>query len=337
MTIPTAAYVVERTATMTAQREAEEARRGELLRQAQVLVARQESAGWSDDVWDLCRNAAAIRGGDDVRDLAAASLVGLDARPRKRFAGTRATSLAFDPKGHRLLMNTVTGRRDPESETGNPLPGSALLWDLTTGEERQLDFAGQGPVAFADGEPRQLIVAEDQTSVAWIDLVTRREVLRLTIPLELLPGRVVSTCSTPDCSTVAAVLVQQEQQTSVLIWDGRSGQLLKQQLLETEIFALSPDGSLLATTGKNGDITVRSLRDETQLSRLRGSGREIQKLSFGRDPRQFATPEADGGPRMVVGFWIFGWHGDHLGCRAGGSHVVLPGRLVLRIESGVLT
>ena len=86
----------------------------------------------------------------------------------KRFQDIQSNCLLFDTQGQRLLMNTVAV--EVESGSDVPVPGAARLWDVATDELRDLKSAGNGPVAFADDVPRQLVVADDDASFAWLDL-----------------------------------------------------------------------------------------------------------------------------------------------------------------------
>ncbi len=275
VTIALATVVVQHAAANTARREAEAAKRGQLTLRAQTLVTRHETTGWSDEAWELCRRAVAIEQDEDVRDLAAATLVGLDASRCKRFLGIHSTAILFDTQSQRLLMNTDDGQ--------------AGLWDVTTDELRELKSAGNGPVAFADDVPRQLVVADDHASLAWLDLTTHSEILQFSVPQELMPAEIVRTCVTPDSSTVAAVVHPSERNLQVVVWDGRSGQLLHGFSAATDSFALSPDGSLLATADQNGNIAVRSIQDGADLCTLRGTGHPVAALAFGRDSRQLGA------------------------------------------------
>jgi serine/threonine protein kinase/WD40 repeat protein len=293
VSVASAAFQVQRTELVQARREAEIATRGQWMLQAQMLVAHKDTAGWSTRAWELCGAAAKVERGSDVRDLAVATLAGWDARRCKRFVDANSTCLLFDKQGRQLLMNTVVGWQGLNSGQRVPVPGLARMWDAKTDEVHELAAAHDGPVAFADDAPRQLVVTDDRTSLCWIDLRSQEVVRRFVIPPDLLPVQAIVTYVTADGSTIAATGTGRENQGYVLVWDGRSGQLLQQLSTVVESLALSPDGVLLALGDKNGDITVRSIRNQDELRVLRGRGHQTQSLAFGRDPRRNAQSEVE--------------------------------------------
>src|SRR3954451_10179727 len=79
----------------------QEAERQSLIRQAQDIRLKPRSWGWRDEAWELQRKAATIRPDDILRDQAAATLAGLDARVVTCIRAESA-ALAFDTRGERL-------------------------------------------------------------------------------------------------------------------------------------------------------------------------------------------------------------------------------------------
>src|SRR5262249_38133424 len=83
--------------------QAEAAKRELQLQRLQQVRLTPHRNGWSDDVWELVRSLGKVRYDLDLRNQAAATLIGLDATVAKRYNDLGASSVAFDATGKRLL------------------------------------------------------------------------------------------------------------------------------------------------------------------------------------------------------------------------------------------
>lgn len=130
-----------------------ERQRGVLLQEAEMLRAGERQAGWSSNALQRLVRAGRLGLDSALRDQAAATFEGLDARLSRRLPSVSATALAFDPHSSRLLMDGGEG-------------GHAKLWDLLTQRVTALPVTNSGPVWFAlDGSPRQFCSGDRKSVV----------------------------------------------------------------------------------------------------------------------------------------------------------------------------
>ena len=132
--------------------------------ESQEISVGMHSSGWSREAMRLLENANAIRPGDDLRDLAAATLIGLDAAPiyehefpyPPKPGQMGVGRVVFSPDGVRVL---AAGWRNRNRNDLSP----ALLWDGNIANKSTPSARpGEGPVAFPDANsPLQLILPGD--------------------------------------------------------------------------------------------------------------------------------------------------------------------------------
>jgi WD40 repeat protein len=271
-------FTGERERTRAAHREA-------LLQQLQRFRSGLHSGGWSSQAWELVRQVAALGASDDLRNQAAGTLAGLDARLVKYLDGEGASALAFDALGRRLLLGSTPGSGD---DPGKP----ARLWDGESDRPVASDATGAGPVAFApEGTPLQLAPDPEApgTLLLW-DMVRGRLVHRLASPDTEGPGRPHALVLTSDGGFAAAAF-----QGKVVAWDARSGSLLARITQATSAIALSPDGALLAAGNEEGRIVLWSLPAEERLATLATGRPAVNSLALGRDPWRI-----EGGPGWLL-------------------------------------
>ncbi|HEX8199803.1 MAG TPA: serine/threonine-protein kinase, partial [Isosphaeraceae bacterium] len=153
-------------------------RRESLIQQIQRRRLSPHRNGWSDQLWDLVNQIRAIPGDDStLRNEAAATLFGLDARSPLRFEDFGASSVAFDREGKRLLMGGVEDRVRA--------PRKTKLWDGEARQLHELRSTAKGPVGFrADGIPIQLVAQGqgERNTLTLVDLAKGQALTQFTIP-----------------------------------------------------------------------------------------------------------------------------------------------------------
>jgi serine/threonine protein kinase/WD40 repeat protein len=276
------------------QAQAAAIREAEARQQDQHLLAIVQSntrdGGWSEKAWALVRKAAAVRGYDErLRDLAALSLAGLDARKLKgldALAASSATTLVFDLAGDRLLMSGTEDRK------GKPVAG-AQLWDTRTGKLQVSDRRGAGPVAFRGGNqgPVQLVEGQDGSLIVY-DPIRRQKISTCRLsgasPLRGRDDRLgfVVAALAPDGSRVAAVLREATAEPIVAVWDAATGNQLFTAPLppgtSASAVAFGPGGQLLAVA-TGGRVTLWSVPGGEELGSLATESVVVHCLAFSPD------------------------------------------------------
>src|SRR5207249_4114500 len=150
---------------------------------------RPRSAGWFEAASKLLQDAVPGRADgtwiNQVRNQAAANLIGFDAGRLTQFDQFGASAVVFDNAGNRLLMG--------------PLKNGAKVWDGTTSPPLISSQSGLGPVAFLpDGTPVQLRYDDQGGSLILSDVITEQTVREVKLPNSkaAVPPRLVSL--TPD-------------------------------------------------------------------------------------------------------------------------------------------
>jgi serine/threonine protein kinase/WD40 repeat protein len=267
-----------------AHREVAETARGESQYQSLVLQLQQirllpHENGWSERAWDLVRQAAAIRADAGLRDQAAATLAGIDARLVRQLEGVGATSVAFDREGKRLLIGGI--EPDPKQD------GRARILDLTGDRPPVVcGLPGPGPVVFRDdGTPLQLVARPGGGLVLW-NLDRRCAVAQFEIP-----GGATSEglALRSDGSSVAASVTTADGQGKVLVWDVESCRLRHQFAGKATALAFSDTGELLAAGDEDGRIRVWKLSTGQETAELSQGRNTIHCFSFARSPHRDAA------------------------------------------------
>jgi WD40 repeat protein len=243
----------------------------------QIDRATRQRDGWSEEAWDLVREAASIRTDEDLRDLATATLTGLDAQVSKRFEFWGA-SVAFNTEGDRLLC-------------GGYDKLGARLWDNLSDVVYTSTRVGPGPVCFGvDGSAWQVLAESPRHYVIW-NVAESREVRTLEIPLvrgelpdqeQTLPAMAI----TPHGDLFAASPILPDGSGTVALWNATTGDLLRQFLAKASALAFAPDGQFLAAGDDSGQIFVWSVSTGEQAVRLFSDRLGIHSLAFARDKRR---------------------------------------------------
>jgi WD40 repeat protein len=283
------------------QRTGQARRRAELeshLQQIRRVRLTTHSNGWSDEVWKEVGAAAGISKEDRLRNEAAATLAGIEARVAKHFPQP-ASSVAFDPAGRRLLVGGISDHRDGKALT------STQIWDSASDTILDTWQARAGPVAFGpNGTPLQLVAGDWPTLRLWD--VGKGQPVR-GYPFTSRPGEPAVTAfslndlklpvlaMTPDAYLVAASAGGPTEQGTVAVWRGTSGELLGRSPGKATALAFSAEGSFLAIGTHEGRITVQPLgpgvREPVVLP---GPRRTIHCLAFSPDNRRLAAGGAGG-------------------------------------------
>jgi serine/threonine protein kinase/WD40 repeat protein len=290
-------------AALEAQASARDRQREVLLLQLQIdrLALRQND--WSDRIWQRVLEAACLRRDDVLRDQAAATLVGLDARLVKAAEQLDASSVAFDSSGQRLLLGGTRPR------DGAP-PEGAKLWNPVTDDRQASQQIAEGPVAFnPEGVPLQLVPRVEPSVWLW-DVANQRRVQEFLFaskpqqPKALALARnalgFAVLAMTPDGRRIAAAATTAApDQETVAVWDAASGQLLLQEVTRASALTLSATGSHLATGDADGRITVWSVDEAKTMAAFPSAPRTIHCLAFSSDQRDLAAGDSGG----VVTIW----------------------------------
>jgi WD40 repeat protein len=282
---------------------AQERSRDLLLQQMQLLRLMEHHAGWSDAGWKMVRDAARFPHDDELRNQAAAFLVGMDARLDVDFTGQfNASSIAFEREGKRLLIGGFDKRENAFDKRKNVPACGARLWN---GAEPLVisQLLGAGPVAFRrDGTPLQLAPdAKDRLRLILWDIGRQKQVQEFRFspksdpqPLNKRNGPLMDLTTDPDQVAASAVLA--DGSTQAVVWDGASGKAVREidaGARKITALAVAPDGSCLATGDQDGRIVLWPLPDGASVE-LPSAGRTmVNGLAFGRSPRRVGRTAPD--------------------------------------------
>ena len=272
-----------------ADRRAEARQRQELERRlllnssSEIRQNSSRDAGWFEVVEGKLAAAAKIRLDDEVRNEAATTLSGLDARLLyPSFTNVAGASAAFAPDG-RLLVGGLANTR------------AQLIH--TNGNREELAIVGEGPVGWTpEAVPVQLTMLNNRCLLR--EALTgrvRREFLR---PAELagMDANASVLAMTPDGAYVASSFTNQHEER-VIVWDAAIGTTLGSVLAtNTTALGLAPDGSLLAVGDGSGDVVIRAVPGLKDVARLPASlGRSvIHTMVLRLDPA--VVPEEEAAP-----------------------------------------
>jgi serine/threonine protein kinase/WD40 repeat protein len=253
-------------------------RREVLLQQAQRIKQSRANNGWSDEAWELIRQASEIERDDRLRDAAVATLLGLDARIIKRWA-LPGSSVAFDDAGKRLLI----GGTDRHSA----IPAApARLWSSEKDHEQQSTLPGEGPVGFdVEGNPLQLVLQKDQRRLLLWDVVRGKAVREFPLPVkEEAAGDAVFGVSNP----VTHVAYSWHKRT--FVWHVSSAKVIADFPFAVDALAFSRDGEFvaLAESGKSR-VVVWSLPKQESMAELPLGNLQATCIAFGK--RRFRSNE----------------------------------------------
>jgi WD40 repeat protein len=263
---------------------ARDRQRDSLWQQLQLVRRGTRLDGWSGRARKLTAEVAALGLDARLRDEAAASSAGIDARPREPLGRVEASAVAFDPAGKRLLLG---GTSDWQSKR---LLEGARLWDGATGELITSQRPGPGPVAFLpDGAAVQLALGK-AALLLW-DVAGQRPVSECKLDLDPANrprGLVANALRYPvlalsPAGPLVAAAITRVRQDTVAVWQGKSGKrLFERPRANVSALAFSPRGDLLAIGDKEGHIDLWSVAHGERVT-LRPTRTTIHALAFSHD------------------------------------------------------
>jgi hypothetical protein len=231
--------------------KANEAERQAVILKAIAVFGGPHSAGWSKEHWQFWGDAARVGVGKEVRDQAAASLAGLDARVLKS-THLEASSVTLDARGERVLLGGMDAR--PTRSAAGP-----RLWDLSA--DREVKFArpaAEGLVAFRGDTPLTLVgpVRDKQATAELWDLRRGRKLQTYRFANQPARADPPVLALTPDASVVAAAVTGDGGDGVVAVWDTASGKQLVEIPIAATALALSSRGAFVALGDKQGRVAV---------------------------------------------------------------------------------
>jgi WD40 repeat protein len=254
-----------------------------------LLKAAQSSSGvheqaWSRRSWAMFDQVAQVRRDGEVRDLAAATLVGLDAELVKQLSGpkesdgTGASGIAYSRDGRYVLA-------------GGAGKLHAWLWDSQTGREVHSPHPGEGPVGFTrDGRPIQVVLTatpDNEVSFLLWDVAGRKEVAK--IPIAVPIGMQLAKASlSEDTALLSASFASglEAGKGRVIVWESATGRLVRQIDRAATDVATSPDGKWLAAGSHDGRVTLWPLPVGDPLPPLACSRTAVQAVAFSPSVRR---------------------------------------------------
>ncbi len=287
-------------AAYSASEREQEQRHRTLLEQLQVIRFSPHDIGWSGRAMNLAADAARIRRTHLTQSLAAATLRGLDAVPRKHFENKSASSLVFNRRGDKLLLGGIYQHGQTPAE-------AARLWYMDTGEfELVSPHVAPGPVGFLGDIPVQLVPREGPELLLW-DISNKQPLrtFRLNLPSDGAKGwrwfggdaRSHPTgpliVMTPDATRIAAAAIGPDRKGVVTVWNGATGKTLATFERPVQALALSADGNYVAGGDSIGGITVWPL-DGGEPTTIRATRLEVLCLAFRSDGRVLAVGDSGG-------------------------------------------
>jgi serine/threonine protein kinase/WD40 repeat protein len=251
-----------------------------LLQQAQQLRLTPHKQGWAEGVRGRLSEAARLRPGDDARNELAAASAGLDARLFKDLPMPGVTALAFDADGRRLLA-AGWAERSAAGVTEHP----THLWDAATDETTVSRQPGEGPVAFRDGVPLQLLAPTDRrpTLLLW-DVSGQKAVGEFPLPAGA-KAEAKWLALAADGRRLAAAVELPGGKRSVLVWSADSPKPVCTLDAPAERLAFATGAPLLATGDGDGAVSVWSLPTGERLAAFADRRVAVKSLAFGRFPR----------------------------------------------------
>lgn len=252
----------------------------------QRLRLESHADGWRDRCWEAAQKIHSLRSAADVKNEAAALLIGYDAHPDPALAFSfGGSSVTFDPSGKRLLVGGLKNR------LGEPESGARLIDISQGGVVAVSELKGAGPVAFRhDGTPYQLAPKpKDAWTLMLWDVNRQQAVREFAIAAGLTPQPVTEfnfpvLAMAADGSRVAASTTLPNEQGTLVIWDTNTGKELGRWDRKAECLAFTPDGALLAAGDVTGYISVYALDSDSPPATWQAGRIKIMGLAFGLDP-----------------------------------------------------
>ena len=256
------------------------ARRETALQLLPYQIQSEHTVGWSERSWDIVRNLAK-EGSSDLKELAAATCLGVDAQIAKEFK-FGPSQMAYDSTGRKLLM--VGSNNDSDNATSQD--PRAMVWDTVTKEVQhhsQVMHDAAGTIAYSvDGVPVQLAWHRKDSSAILLWSIEKQEVTRrMECPFSLSEPPLAWSI-VPDGSH-AAVLVRNLGATQILVWDTDSAIHQAQLNSAASQIELSPDGTLIAAACEKGTIEIWSTTKLGKIATLSVNHTDILCFAWTKD------------------------------------------------------
>ncbi|MBI3413922.1 MAG: protein kinase [Verrucomicrobia bacterium] len=281
---PTSIYKINK-GLKQAQQNAKEGRKIQLLEQVTRILLTPRSDSWHREAWSRLREAQALIPDNQVRDQAAATLIGTMVSSITNFDGFGALPAHFDSSGENILMPSQTN--------------GTRLWNLRGNSAVDFTNVAAWPAGFLNGKtPVQFVPQASKSNVIDVIDLQRREAIRhLGLPASLASVSVSNEWTrllvfTPNCAQVALSAVMRDGTSKVFVWDTASERLLQQWPLRADFLALTPDGSFLAT-GTANEVAVWSIASGERVSQWKNYSGRVRSLAFCRDLQEMNRPHTD--------------------------------------------
>ena len=251
------------------------------IQQLQYQILSEHTAGWSEKCWDNVRKIVEYGPNDELKELAAATLLGVDAQIIKEIE-FGPTQMAYDPTGQHLAMVGTSGKFNNSSLS----PLQTQIWSPATNEVKeypQVKHDATGPIAYLpDGVPVQLAwQSTDPKSILLWNIQNQVVARRLECPFPLSEPP-LSWSLVPGGSHVAA-LVSNQGVKHVLVWETNEPTDLGQRESNAIAIELSPDGSLLAAACAKGAIEIWSTQTLERIATLSDSHTDVLCFAWTKD------------------------------------------------------
>ena len=282
--------------TLTLHMRAEARQRDVYIQQLAGLVHGNHPIGWSTKAENLARLATH---GELMapRQLAFASLAGLDARMVKKIEGISTASLAFDPRGDRFALSGRNG-------AGGKAAEAARVWTGLSEDYVASRKGGAGPVAFTrDGAALQLVCANEQGSalILW-DIDQQKALCQVELPAtdpqrfariihNGLGQPLLSLSSQGEFFAAAAKGATNDG--GVAVWD-RAGNCRLTVPVPAVALALSTAGERIAICDADGHIWIWRVNERRQEAEFRATRATPLSLAFSRDGKRLAIGDSTG-------------------------------------------
>ncbi|HMF10900.1 MAG TPA: hypothetical protein VKE94_01300, partial [Gemmataceae bacterium] len=283
--------LAENQARQQRQQRAALVREIELLRHSRT-IRHVDNFSWSDRAMRCVREAAVLQPDDDLRDLAAAVLVGWDARMVRRVVEFGASSIAF---GSYFVM--LGGLEDDD----------AKLWAGSGYGPWPSGKIGPGPVASIPDRLALQLVATDGPAVGlW---AFQQKIPARTYPFATRTPPVVRVARrgldlpvlalASDASVLAAAGMAKDGNRVVAVWERSADRPRFQIDSQAHALLFSPKQDILAVGDENGQVTLLSAATGKQNRVLQADRCSIESLTFSLDGSRIAAGDAAG----VVTAW----------------------------------
>ena len=209
-----------------------------------------------------------------------------DAAESRRLAASAVAALATDPaEGLKLAVQAAKVAQTQQA-------ASALREALAQSHERAVLRAGESIDAAALSRDGGLVAVRtlEGTVVVW-DAATAKKLATLTGPAPLN-----AFAFAPEGERLVTV------GSTIQLWNARKGKLertLPWAVTEQHVVAVSPNASLVGTSGFDGVAIVWSAKTGAKVATLRGHSQALRQLEFSPDGRRVLTTSDDGTARHL--------------------------------------